>query len=111
VEGFSKFGKYTGNGSTDGPFVYCGFKPAFVMVKAVSATGIWVMQDSVRAPYNVVDVMLSANQTNAETTGYSWDQLSNGFKPRSADSNVNGSGVTYVFIAFAETPFKTANAR
>jgi hypothetical protein len=111
VEGYSKFGSYTGNGSTDGPFVYCGFRPAWVMVKRTDATGFWTMLDKNRPEYNVTNLALYANASNAESTGQDTDFLSNGFKPRTTDSDVNSNGGTHIFMAFAENPFKYANAR
>jgi hypothetical protein len=112
VDGFSKFGSYTGNGSTDGPFVYTGFRPAFVMVKKTNATQSWAMMDNKRtANYNDVDGRLFADLSNAEATGAASDFLSNGFKLRGTQSSSNGSGDSYIYMAFAENPFKTARAR
>ena len=105
VEGFSKFGKYTGNGSTDGPFVWCGFRPAWVMVKNASVDESWLIYDSERNTYNPASKLLVANLSNAEfTSGYDIDILSNGFKLR-ASGAPNGSGSTYIYLAFAEFPF------
>ena len=112
VEGFSKFGSYTGNGSTDGPFVYTGFRPAFVMVKWADSTGEWGMHDSARDVDNVVGGVLFAHASDAEYTGYEfYDFTSNGFKIRSSNANRNASGGTYIFMAFSEMPFKYSNAR
>jgi hypothetical protein len=112
IEGFSKFGSYTGNGSTDGPFVWCGFRPRYVLIKS---TGIenWSVQDSARNPYNVVDARLKPNSLDAEGVGSAQnvDFLSNGFKLRTTDPEKNSSSVTYIFAAFAENPFKYARAR
>jgi hypothetical protein len=107
VEGYSKFGSYTGNGSTDGPFVYCGFRPAWIMYKKSSGTGNWIIHDTTRSEYNVTTNRLFANLSNAEgtSTTVSWDLLSNGAKIRTSDAGVNGSGNTFVFMAFAENPF------
>ena len=112
VAGFSKFGSYTGNGSTDGPFVHLGFRPKFVMVKRTDAAGYsWTILDSVRDAYNVETNILYPNLSNAENTGSPRaDFLSNGFKPRDS-SNDNASGGTYIFAAFAENPFKNSLAR
>jgi hypothetical protein len=115
VPGFSKFDSYTGNGSADGPFVYCGFKPRWVMVKASTATSGWYIIDRARSSVNVANLELSANIADAEYTrtsslGCQVDFLANGFKLRSSDSG-NGSGFPYIFVAFAEAPFKYANAR
>jgi hypothetical protein len=107
VEGFSKYGVYTGNGSTDGPFVSCGFRPAFVIAKRTNSADNWAMYDAARDPYNVAEKYLYADTTAAETT-YSTakiDFLSNGFKWRGAVNFGNASGSTYIFMAFAEHPF------
>jgi hypothetical protein len=112
VAGYSAFGSYTGNANADGPFIYTGFRPEFVMIKASSSTGDWVMEDVARSPYNVSTNYLLANSSGAETTGQLVDFLSNGFKIRVAVSSaMNGSGTTYVYAAFAESPFKYALAR
>jgi hypothetical protein len=113
IEGFSKFGSYTGNGSTDGPFVYTGFRPAFVITKCSSGSSNWNLLDSKRNTFNDADLHLLPNSTAAEatTTSNNLDLLSNGFKPRGAGGNTNTSGETYIFIAFAEQPFKFSNAR
>jgi len=106
VEGFSKIGSYTGNGSTDGSFVWCGFRPAWVLIKATT-TKDWPMQDTTRDPYNVADKHLFANLSVAEysdSNRYA-DYLSNGFKLRTAHNAVNTSGQKYIFMAFAEHPF------
>ena len=112
VEGYSKFGSYTGNGSTDGPFVYTGFRPAFVMVKRTDAANMWLMMDDKRYTYNVMGVGLRADTSGAE---FGWnpskDFLSSGFKVRTSDGAENASGGTYIYMAFAENPFKYANAR
>jgi len=113
VDGFSKFGSYTGNGSTDGPFVYCGFRPAFVMIKPTTANH-WRIQDGARDNYNPSDKELFPNLSNAEVdnpTDYAIDFVSNGFKFRTAFSGLNLSGTAFIFMAFAEMPFKYANAR
>lgn len=113
VEGYSKFGSYTGNGSADGPMVYLGFRPAFVMVKRTDSTGGWEITDDVRNPANVVDKYLYANLSNAEFTFNNLDLLSNGFKLRNGTGGTgnNLSGGTYIYMAFAEAPFKYSNAR
>jgi hypothetical protein len=110
ISGFSAFGSYTGNASTDGPFIYTGFRPAFVLIKRSSAVESWCLMDSKREGYNVDNDPLFANLTNAEGTQDLLDLLSNGFKLRSTDTGVNGSG-TYIYMAFAENPFKNALAR
>ena len=117
VEGYSKIGRYTSNNNADGPFVYTGFRPAWVMVKAASTGGSnydWTIYDNQRSPINPVSLQLEANQTNDDesTRGVPIDFLSNGFKPRNSYSEANGgSSVTYIYLAFAEQPFKYANAR
>jgi hypothetical protein len=110
VDGFSKFGSYTGNSSSDGPFVYTGFRPAFVITKKINGAGNWRMNDSARDPFNVVDLGLNANETQVEFTQNTADFLSNGFKIRDS-AGANDSGDTYIYMAFAEYPFKYSNAR
>ena len=113
VKGFSKFGSYTGNGSADGTFVYTGFKPAFVMVKASSATGYWVIKDNKRTnSFNVVDGNLYPNINSAEDTGAVayMDLLSNGFKLRGTYPAMNANGQTNIYMAFAENPFVTSTS-
>ena len=110
VQGFSKFGSYTGNGNTDGPMIWTGFRPAFLMVKKSSGTGNWVMSDNKRSVFNRVQNTLYANVTNAELTdGVYFDLLSNGFKIKDASSANNTSGGTYIYMAFAEAPFVNSN--
>ncbi|NDF44048.1 MAG: hypothetical protein EB137_05710, partial [Actinobacteria bacterium] len=105
VKGFSKFGSYTGNGSTDGTFVYTGFKPAFVLFKSSSAAYNWHIFDSKRNTYNVVTGDLVPNTSAAEDNGNNiLDFLSNGFKLRIADAGWNDAN-TYIYAAFAENPF------
>ena len=113
VAGFSKFGSYTGNGSADGPFVYCGFRPHFVMYKCSSNTGDWVLEDSTRNQSNLTDLVFSANTSSAEAASSSIpiDILSNGFKIKGTGPNANTSGAAYIFMAFAENPFKYSLAR
>jgi hypothetical protein len=106
VKGYSKFGSYTGNGSTDGTFVYTGFKPAFVMLKISSGTtNNWVMMDNKINTSNAVTTYLLADTSGAQGTDMLLDFLSNGFKPRATFNSVNGSGYTYIYMAFAENPF------
>jgi hypothetical protein len=115
IEGFSKIGSYTGNGSTDGAFVYTGFKPAFVLWKQYTnlGTNSWGIRDSARDPYNVVESVLRPDTTGTETTASSAyaDFLSNGFKLRATDGFVNKASSNYLYMAFAESPFKTTTAR
>ena len=115
VAGYSAFGSYTGNGSSDGPFISCGFRPRFVMIKATSSVGYgyWMIHDTSRGTYNMVNQNLYANYSYAEDTDAAgnMDILSNGFKLRGTVDNANGNGSTYIYVAFAENPFKYANAR
>ena len=107
VPGYSAFGSYTGNYNSDGPFIYTGFKPAFVLTKAVG-TGNWVLNDATRNPYNPVDNILYANDTQKDLTPYyDVDFLSNGFKIRSANTYNNPSSAAVVYAAFAENPFQS----
>jgi hypothetical protein len=110
VEGYSKFGSYTGNGSADGTFVYCGFRPAFLLVKNTT-TQDWVIYDNTRDPDNAVGNYLLPNTSGAEGSYVNYDFLSNGFKLRDAGASLNIINHTYIFMAFAEMPFKYANAR
>ena len=111
VDGFSKVGSYTGNGSTDGPFVYTGFRPAFVLVKRTTSARNWQMMDNVRSPYNPIDKHLHPNLSNAEASADWYDSLANGFKIRATWDEMNSSGDTFIYMAFAEHPFKYTNAR
>jgi len=111
VKGFSKFGSYVGNGSTDGSFIYTGFKTAMFIIKNMSASEAWAIRDTKRAPYNVGNVDLFPNLSNVETTsagGNNYDILSNGIKLRGADARQNQSGQNYIYMAFAENPFVTS---
>ena len=108
VDGFSKFDSYTGNGSTDGPFVYTGFKPRFLMIKRSNTTGGWFMWDTVRQTFNPNGTYLEAQRTSAEDNQNSTvfiDFVSNGFKIRGDSSALNTATSTYIYIAFAEHPF------
>ena len=107
--GFSKFGKYTGTNSTDGPFVYTGFKPAWVLIRSASSTN-WAMYDSKRLGYNAGDAPLYADLNNAESTDYSRiDFLSNGFKAITTSAQVNNDNTTHIYAAFAEVPIVGSN--
>jgi len=106
-KGYSKFGKYVGNGSTNGPFVYTGFKPALIITKNADATDSWNLLDNKRSPYNVADKYLQADNANAEGTYTFYDILSNGFKIRNT-GNANISGNNIIYMAFAENPFVTS---
>ena len=118
VQGFSKFGEYTGNGNAEGPFVYTGFRPAFLILKPSSAQSNWFMIDSAREPINPAgNKFLYADANNAEVSSdKSVDLLSNGFKCRAATGFHNDNGESYLYMAFAEQPFTSskgvpANAR
>lgn len=119
IAGFSKFGSYTGNGSADGPFIYTGFRPKFVMVKGTDTVSNWNILDTSRDPYNLESNRLRPNLSNVEestpsgTYAICWDGLSNGFKLRggSGTNDVNQTSATYIYMAFAENPFKNALAR
>jgi hypothetical protein len=117
IAGFSKFGSYTGNGSTDGTFVYTGFRPKYVLIKSSSnAPTEWLVWDSARNQYNSTNSFLYPNLFLDEFTGSAADLdfLSNGFKMRNTNTGTassNQSGYTYIYMAFAENPFKNANAR
>jgi hypothetical protein len=112
IEGFSKLGKYNSNNSSDGPFVHCGFRPSLIIVKSIDGHGGWMMYDTTRMPYNPggdasTAYPLSADRSNAESSfwnAYQFDILSNGFKLRSSQGDVNYSG-DYVYMAWAENPF------
>ena len=118
VEGFSKFGSYTGNGSADGPFAWCGFRPRWVMIKNSSSAYAWIVYDTARNTENLVTLKLAPNNSQEENgssiggvTFNTMDILSNGFKLRSTNVDSNASGNTIIFAAFAESPFKYARAR
>ena len=108
-QGYSKFGKYTGNGSSDGPYIHLGFKPAFLLFKRIDNSRSWVIIDSKRDPHNVATKRLfpdgtSANNVLADLV----DLVSNGFKVRQPNVIINSSGETYIYMAFAENPFVTS---
>ncbi len=112
VAGFSKIGSWVGNGSTDGPFVYCGFRPAFLLVKnTATGTQYWDLYDNKRNTYNPENLRLFPNATDGDNSSTQYDFLSNGFKVRSSDFSSNESGKTFIFIAFAEVPLKFSLAR
>jgi len=115
IEGYSKFGSYTGNGSTDGPFVWCGFRPRWILYKRTDAPGTnWAIYDTARDSFNVSNNLLLANTSDSEQTSYTAgniDILSNGFKVRATWTGANASGGTYIFAAFAESAFKYCRAR
>jgi hypothetical protein len=113
IAGYSAFGSYVANGSADGPFIYTGFRPRFVIIKRSSNAGApWTMIDTSRNPYNYANLELDANSSAAEfTAGTGMDIVSNGFKLRDATSFNSNAGDTFIYAAFAENPFKYANAR
>ena len=113
IAGYSKFGSYTGNGSTDGPFVYTGFRPKFVMIRNPSIAANWAIFDTSRDTYNVTYKFVFANSLSAESSSgdVQFDLTSNGFKVRQTSTNINGNGNTLIYMAFAENPFKNALAR
>jgi hypothetical protein len=112
-KGFSKFGSYTGNGNADGTFVYTGFKPAFLIVKRYDSTNNWYMYNNKVNPFNETDRPLKADTSEDEATifgGNELDFLSNGFKLRDTINGANGSGASYIYMAFAENPFVTSTS-
>jgi hypothetical protein len=114
VPGHSKMGKYEGNGLADGPFIYTGFQPKYVLMKETTDSGTnWVVYDDARNEYNPVDSTLYPNDSRVEDTNYSldYDFVSSGFKVRTTNGGINGSGQNYIYMAFAEYPFKYSNAR
>ena len=113
VAGFSKFGSYTGNGNADGPFVHLGFRPAFVLTKIIDTINEnWTISDSKRSTFNAVDLFLRPDEATSDTSGAAtMDFLSNGFKIRNTDDKTNRNGATFIFFAFAESPFKNSRAR
>ena len=113
VAGYSKFGSYTGNGNADGTFIFTGFRPAWVLIKNSGASGFdWVLQDATRSPFNVANEKLNPNTSAAAQTGNDRiDMLSNGFKCRDSSAGINADGSSYIYLAFAEAPFRNARAR
>ena len=113
IEGYIKTGVYVGNANTDGPFVYTGFKPAWLMVRYVGSGESWVVSNNLRSPFNPVERNIRMNSSNAESDSSTFeiDYLSNGFKARTTWEGYNGSGYNIVYLAFAENPFKYATAR
>ena len=110
VPGYSKMGKYKGNGSTTGTFVYLGFRPAFVMIRSVEGTRNWQMLDSVRSPNNPKVEFLRANSNAVEGSSHNVDFYSNGMMMRNTDADYNTSSENYVFMAFADTPYNRNSA-
>jgi len=116
VAGYSKFGKYTGNGNADGTFVFTGFRPALIISKKSSGSDSWQLWDNKRDPDNLMHHRLFGNENSTESTSVNsassqLDFYSNGFKWRGSSNDTNGNGDTYIYLAFAESPFKYARAR
>ena len=106
IQGYSKFGTYTGNGNADGAFIFTGFKPAWVLCKTSSISGEdWIVSDNKRNPFNETTTALFPNSASGDQSSNSIDMLSNGFKMRTTGTYRNQSGVTYIYMAFAEAPF------
>ena len=105
IQGYSKFGSYKGNHDANGPFIYTGFKPAFVLIKEMDNANDWDLRDSARNPHNHVDTWLRPNTNDADGDSDAIDFLSNGFKIRQASNRNNRSNGTLVYIVFAESPF------
>ena len=108
-QGYSKFGSYTGNGDADGPFVYTGFKPAWVLQKNAGATQGWQLQDNKREGYNGDNDLLQPHDSAAESGVNRIDILSNGFKVITTDAGQNSSGTKYIYMCFAESPFVSSS--
>jgi hypothetical protein len=115
VAGYSSAFSYTGNGSSDGPFVHLGFRPRLVLIKrsdsSVSGFADWWLFDTARSTYNATDILIAANTSSAESAFTVLDILSNGFKLRGTGTTTNGSGGTFIGYAWAESPFQYARAR
>jgi hypothetical protein len=111
IAGYSAFGSYTGNGSSDGPFVYTGFRPRWVLIKNTSGANVWVIYDTARDVYNVAGKELYPNLSDAEFSSTSLDIISNGFKIRSTSGGLNANANAYIYAAFAENPFTISLAR
>lgn len=110
IAGFSRFGTYTGNAAADGPFVWCGFRPRWIMIKSSSAVDAWLIYDAARDTFNVSGTTLVTNTTAADATITGIDFLSNGFKLRTITTTPNAAQ-TYIFAAFSEAPFKYSRGR
>ena len=113
IAGYSAFGSYTGNGSADGPFIYLGFRPKYILIRCTNAAGGWKIYNTSGLNYNPINTSLEAQDAGAEATssGFNMDWLSNGFKIRTTYTDFNASGNTYIYACFAENPFKYSNAR
>jgi hypothetical protein len=111
VDGYSKFGSYTGNGNANGQFIFLGFRPAWFVVKRTDTSNNWRAFDAKRSTFNEVDKRLYFDTSGAESTGSDIDFLSNGVKMRMTDNGMNASGGNYIYFSFAELPFKNSRAR
>ena len=113
IAGFSRFGTYTGNNSTNGPFVWCGFRPKYILIKRLASTGDWWVYDSIRSSAGNPSILKLKPNSNAseDNAGEDIDILSNGFKLRTTEASLNTSAASYIFAAFAETPFKYSRGR
>ena len=111
IAGYSAFGSLIGNGSTDGPFVYTGFKPRFILYKRTDSTSDWRIWDTARSPYNAMSLVLYPNASDAEASAQDFDALSNGFKIRNSAASMNASGGSYIYAAFASNPFRNSLAQ
>ena len=110
-KGFSKFGSYTGNGNVDGAFIYTCFKPAFVIIRRTDSAENWALFDNKRDVDNVAERLIRPDTSAAEeiVSNYRLDLLSNGFKLKATDGKINGSGASYIYMAFAEQPLVGTN--
>ena len=110
VKGYSKIGKWTGNGNADGPFVYTGFRPAWILRKEIPNADVWIINDTKRNPINNESIVpLYPHLSNSEPSGVNFDFLSNGFKIRNSDGDSNTLNATFIYMAFAESPFVNSN--
>ena len=109
IKGYSKFGSYTGNGNADGTFVYTGFRPAWILTKKSSGTSSWILHDNKRDPVNPLDEFFTTEESDDAGDLDSFDFTSNGFKLRTSNGDRNANGETYIFMAFAESPFVNSN--
>ena len=109
IEGFSAFGSYEGNANADGPLIFLGMSPAYVLTKNADALGSWVIHDNKRNPFNPANLVFNANRTYAEATEQAIDYLSTGFKIRASTSDINEDAKTFIYMAFASNPFGGAS--
>ena len=109
IQGYQRFGKYTGNGNANGPFIYTGFRPRMIFVKLLNSAGDWWIQDTARSTFNPADKYIAWNRTDAEATGIDVDFLSNGFKIRTSSGDFNSNGAEILYGAWGDVPFKYNN--